>query len=472
MNERLLVVDDDEQMRFFLSEALKKRGYDLTMVGSAEEALGYFQNSPYDIVVTDVRLPGISGLESLEKYKKVDSNAIIIVMTAYGNKQMALEAIKQGAHDYFTKPFKLDEMEVVIRRALEKRALINEVSQLRERLDHRFEFNNIVGANGTLKPIFDMLRRVIPTDTTVLILGESGTGKELIAEAVHRHSRRKDKPFIKLNCAAIPEDLLESELFGHEKGAFTGAVGQKLGRFELAHQGTILLDEIGDMSLHTQAKILRVLQERQFERVGGTKTIQVDVRIIASTNKDLSRAVREERFREDLYFRLNVVPIILPPLRERQSDIADFVSFFLAEINGRLGRNIEGVSYECLQKLMQYDWPGNVRELKNCLERAAILTDGSTIPAEVLPIHMRSHQDSSPAAAGVPEIPNQAVVDGFSLDDKVGEYEKGILIDALKKTHFVQAAAAKMLGITERSIWHKVKKYALNIDELKKLQRL
>jgi two-component system response regulator AtoC len=392
-------------------------------------------------------------------------------MTAYGNKQMALEAVKLGAYDYFTKPFKLDEMEVVIRRALEKRALIEEVSELRERLDHRFEFSNIVGANGTLKPIFDILRRVIPTDTTVLILGESGTGKELIAEAIHRHSRRKDKPFIKLNCAAIPEDLLESELFGHEKGAFTGAVGQKLGRFELAHQGTILLDEIGDMSLHTQAKILRVLQERQFERVGGTKTVHVDVRILASTNKDLSKAVRDERFREDLFFRLNVVPILLPPLRERRAEIADFVSFFLEEINERLERKIEGVNYECLQRLMQYDWPGNVRELKNCLERAAILTDGATIPAESLPVQMRGQYQASPAPRST-ESSGHMTPEGISLDEKVGEFEKGIIIEALQKSHFVQASAAKLLGITERSIWHKVKKYSINVDELKRLQRM
>jgi two-component system, NtrC family, response regulator AtoC len=471
MNERLLVVDDDEQMRFFLSEALKKRGYAVTIVSTAEAALEHFQNSPFDIVVTDVRLPGMSGLESLEKYKKVDGNAIIIVMTAYGNKQMALEAVKHGAYDYFTKPFKLDEMEVVIKRALEKKALLEEMSELRDKLENRYEFSNIVGANGTLKPIFDILRRVIPTDTTVLILGESGTGKELIAEAIHRHSRRKGKPFVKLNCAAIPEDLLESELFGHEKGAFTGAVGQKLGRFEMAHQGTILLDEIGDMSTHTQAKILRVLQERQFERVGGTKTIHVDVRIIASTNKDLSKAVRDERFREDLFFRLNVVPIILPPLRERLSDIPDFIHFFMVEINQRLERHIEGVSQESLQRLMHYAWPGNVRELRNCLERAAILTDGSLVGVEALPMQLRGAE--APASEHPAEASsNQITGAAFSLDDKVGEFEKGLMIEALKQVNFVQAAAAKMLGISERSIWHKVKKYAINIEDLKKLQRM
>ena len=456
---KILVVEDDEGMRIFVASALKKRGYTVSEAETGEGALEKIKEEPFDLIIMDVRLPGISGIEALDKIKEIDPQAIILIMTAYGKREMALEAIKKGAYDYFSKPFQIEEMEVIINRSLEKRRLEEEIRQLRRELARDHGASGLVFAGPQMERIYEVVGRVSPTDSTVLITGESGTGKELIADLIHNQSKRRDMPFIKLNCVAIPEGLLESELFGHEKGAFTGAYARRQGKFELAHEGTLFLDEIGDMSLPTQAKILRVLQEREFERVGGGKTIKVDVRIIAATNKDLKKKVAGGAFREDLYYRLNVVNIHLPPLRERRGDIPILAAHFLELKNMRTGRKIKDFSSDALDILINYPWPGNVRELKNTVERAVILAEGNIIDSTCLFMEDRN--------AG--EIES---LSGPSLDSAMASIEKKMILDALEKAGGIQKRAAKLLGITERSLWHKVKKYRIRVREIKKLKNL
>jgi two-component system response regulator AtoC len=354
--------------------------------------------------------------------------------------------------------FKLDEIELVIKRALEKRRLQMELRSLQEKLQKRDQFANIIGNSPPMREVFELVQKAAPTDSTVLICGESGTGKELIAEVIHTLSKRKDKPLIKLNCVAIPETLLESELFGHEKGSFTGAIVQKPGKFELADQGTIFLDEIGDMSQETQAKVLRALQEKEFERVGGKKPIKVDVRIIAATNKNLLEAIQERQFREDLYFRLNVISIQLPSLRERREDIPLLAEHFLLQANDNLGKKISGFSKEVIRFFMDYHWPGNVRELKNCIERAAVVVEGEVITLECMPPYMQE----------LIKMQKFEIPDSSSLDAVVKAVERQVILDTLRKTSGVQSEAAKILGITERSLWHRVKKLGIDIKQIKK----
>jgi two-component system response regulator AtoC len=405
----------------------------------------------------------MSGLVAVEEVLKIDPHIPIIVMTAHASRDGAIEAIRRGAYDYFTKPFRLEEMEIVIRRALEKRRLLAEIERLRTELAGGAR-GRMVGSSRAMSTVFHLIERAAPVDSTVLILGESGTGKELIAESIHQQSTRRDRSFVKLNCAAIPEALLESELFGHEKGAFTGALTRKPGKFELADEGTLLLDEIGDMSVTTQSKILRVLQEQEFERVGGTVTVRVNVRIIASTNKDLIKAVKEGHFRDDLYFRLNVVTIHVPPLRDRREEIPDLVNHFLAEANARLGRSIKRVSADVMSALMEYDWPGNVRELKNAIERAVVVTEGEVVTIGSLPPAIQAWA----GGLGVSIDPDQwATASTLSLDDRVAQLERAFVIEALSRTGGVQAAAARLLGVTERSVWHLVKKHRIDVDKIK-----
>ncbi len=453
MNERVLIVDDDESMRFFLKEAMVKRGYEPTVVGDAEAAIeAVKENASFDLIVTDVKLPGISGIEAIPIIKEEDPQSVIIVMTAFGSSH-AVDAIRAGAYDFFTKPFKIDEMTTVISRALEKRQFQREIRKLEDKIRRQYSFDNIIGNSGAMQQVYELIQKVVQTDVTVLICGESGTGKELIAQAVHYHSMRKENPFVKLNCVAIPEGLLESELFGHEKGSFTGAVERRCGKFELANTGTIFLDEIGDMSLATQAKILRVLQEREFERVGGAETIGVDVRVIAATNKDLARAVEEGEFREDLYFRLNVFCIVVPPLRERKEDIPMLIDHLLNGANEQMTRAVTGFSKETMDLLMMYNWPGNVRELENCVHRAVVMADDDIITPKCLPAHIQS----------MAQKPKYSLPDSVdSIDDTMADVEKQIIIDTLRNTGGVQSKAARLLGISERSLWHRVKK--LNVD--------
>lgn len=454
MTEKILIVEDEENLRFVIAETLKRKGYDVEEAGSAEEGLEKLAGAGPDVVVMDIRLPGMSGLEAMGAVRTFDPFLPIIIITAFGSRETALEAVKNGAYDFFTKPFKLAEMEVVIERAVEKRRLQRELQALREKLAQRYQLDNIIGYSGKMQEVIKLIQKVSFTDATALIEGESGTGKELIAEAIHYHSRRKDKPLVKVNCAAIPEGLIESELFGHEKGAFTGAVGRKIGKFEAAHPGSIFLDEIGDMPLAAQAKVLRVLQDRNFDRVGGNLPIHVDVRIIAATNKNLLQEVKDKRFREDLYFRLNTFPILLPPLRERQEDIPVLAEFFLRKASARIGVQAQGISPTAMDCLKKYSWPGNVRELENIIERALIMSEGGMVTPASLP----SHLTSSPSSWNLSR-----------LDETIAQIEKEMIVEALRKSDWVQARAAQALGISERSLWHRVKK---NRIEIKKLQKM
>lgn len=451
--EKILIIDDDQGMQFFLGELLRKKGYQIEVATSAETALSKVEKDAFSLILLDVRLPGMSGVDAIRRLRELEPQAPIIIMTAYGTKETALQALQQGAYDFFTKPIMVDELLCVLRRALEKRQLQLEIAALEERLKKRYEFENIIGSSGPMQEVFALVRKVAVTDSSVIIYGESGTGKELIAQAIHANSPRGNKSFVKLNCVAIPEGLLESELFGHEKGAFTGAVTQKIGKFELANEGTIFLDEIGDMTLATQSKILRVLQEREFERVGGTKTIKVDVRIIAATNKDLKKAVEDKQFREDLYFRLNVVPIQLPPLRERKEDIPPLVEHFLKEASLKVKKEIKGISKDALEVLMEYNWPGNVRELENCIERAAVITEGEFIAKESLPLYLTGPEEARPIS---PEA-------GISLDESLAAMEKKLILEALSQAGGIQVKASRLLGITERSLWHRIKKFDIKI---------
>jgi len=460
----VLVIDDDEQMQFFLSEALRRQGYAVTLKKTAEEGLQALKTDSADLILLDIRLPGMSGLEAVEEILKIDPRVPVIIMTAHGTRDSAIDAIRRGAYDYFTKPFRIEEMEIVIRRAIEKRKLHFEIERLREELATVPGHGWAASASRAMNEVMHLIDRAAPTDSTVLILGESGVGKELVAESIHERSTRKHRPFVRLNCAAIPETLLESELFGYERGAFTGAQARKPGKFELSDGGTLLLDEIGDMTLATQAKILRVLQSRQVERVGGTSTINVDVRILASTNKDLLRNVREGTFRDDLYFRLNVITINVPPLRGRREEIPALVDHFLAEANQRLGRTIRRTSSDAMAALMTYDWPGNIRELKNAIERAAVVTDGEVITLASLPQPIRPAGVGLVAGMASQQWESSGTV---SLDERIAQLERAFVIEALSRTGGVQAQAARLLGITERSMWHLVKKHKIEIEKIK-----
>ncbi|MEE9515257.1 MAG: sigma-54 dependent transcriptional regulator [Candidatus Brocadiales bacterium] len=450
MTDKILVVDDEQSILFFMKEALTKKGYQVNSATSAETGISKVKQDAFSLIVLDVRLPGMSGIDAIKKFRGLDPLIPIIIMTAYGSRDLAIRAVQEGAYDFFTKPIKLDEFLIVLKRALEKRRLELEISQLEERIKKKYKYETIVGSSGVMQEVFTIVYKVAETDSSVIIYGESGTGKELIAQAIHAQSTRREGPFVKLNCVAIPEGLLESELFGHEKGSFTGAVAQKKGKFELANGGTIFLDEIGDMTLATQAKILRVLQEREFERVGGTKTVQVDVRIIAATNKDLQKAVEQKQFREDLYFRLNVVPVYLPPLRERKEDIPLLVEHFLEGVGERVKKHISGVTPDALDMLVAYNWPGNVRELENCIERSAVVSNGDLITKDCLPLYIVTGEKAEPLSKG-------------SIEEILVSTEKKLILDALSQSGGVQAKAARRLGITERSLWHRIKKYNIKV---------
>jgi len=480
--ERILIVDDEQAMRLFLTEAMKKQGYEVVAAPNAESALDLISQEEVDVAILDVRLPGLSGIEAISRIRHINPQVVPIIMTAYSSRQLKMEAVRAGA-DFFTKPIKIEELNIVVQRALEKRRLLREVRGLEDRLKKRYAFSSIIGNSGPMQEVFSLINKVIKTDVTVLICGESGTGKELVAQAVHSHSLRRGKPFVKLNCVAIPEGLLESELFGHEKGAFTGAAAMKPGKFELANTGTIFLDEIGDMSVSTQAKILRVLQEREFERVGSTKSTAIDVRVIAATNKDLAQAVQDKTFREDLYFRLNVFSIYLPPLRQRKEDVATLVEHFL-KTNRRPvphpmrrkddilqlvdstsldeGCGPVAVSEETMRLLMDYNWPGNVRELENCIQRAVVMAESDVIGPECLPLHIQNVGKKH-------KFRIQTKTD--NLDQTLAGIEKQLIIEALRETGGVQSKAAKDLGITERSLWHRVKKLNIDVARIKNSAR-
>jgi len=459
MPAKILVIDDDAAFLAMLCEALASRGYEPRGVGSAEEGVARARAETFDLVLTDVMLPGMDGIEGLSRLKEASPGSEVIVMTGFATREKALEAVRLGAYDFFAKPFSLAEMEVVIRRALERRDLLAELRRLKSALTSG-RGPTIVGQSPPMRAVVDMVRRVAPLDSTVLITGESGAGKEVVADAIHALSKRADAPFIKVNCAAIPESLLESELFGHEKGAFTGAVAQKKGKFELAAGGTIMLDEIGDMPLFLQPKLLRAVEQKQIERVGGVKPIDIDIRIVAATNQDLRTLVAEKQFRADLYYRLSVAAIPLPPLRDRKEDLPLLTGHFLERINPRLGANLRGVSREGMQLLYDYDWPGNVRQLANVLERAAIVSSGDVLTAVDI---SRALDGPSGCSGTVAEAAMPDVVG--NLRDTLQDMERSMIVTALKKAGGVQKDAARLLGVSPKNLWNKIQKHRIGPAE-------
>ncbi|MEK6697516.1 MAG: sigma-54 dependent transcriptional regulator [Nitrospirota bacterium] len=444
MKDAVLLIEDDKLMRVTVEDALRAAGYDVVSFEEGKKALAALGDSLFDVAVTDVKLPDLDGFEIVRAVTGT-RNAPVIVMTAFGTIKDAVEAMRLGAFDYITKPFSLEEFLLLVGRAMEVKKLRDENFRLKRDIGKCFRAPNIVGESQVMKHVFSLVDRVAATDSTVLILGESGTGKELIASAIHYQSGRKDKPLIKVNCAALPEGLIESELFGHERGAFTGAVKRKPGRFELADGGTIFLDEVGDLPPAAQAKLLRVLQERTIERIGGTESIKVDVRLIAATNKSLEDEVKAGRFREDLFYRLNVIPITLPPLRERREDIPALAAFFLERYGRRLGRTVR-FSKEALESIMSHDFPGNVRELENVIERTVTLATSDVISRDDLPTFVLRKENSGKL---------------LSLSDVAAEAEKEHILNILGVTAWNKTRAAEMLGISRKTLWEKLKAYGI-----------
>ncbi len=460
--DKILVVDDERSMRDFLSIMLKKAGYDVTTAADGDEAVKILHKDIFDLVITDLKMPKVDGLQVLKTVKELSPDTVVIVITAFASTETTVEAMKEGAYDYITKPFQNDEMKIRIKKALEKRRLSAENILLKKQLKDRAVFDNIVGKSEKMEKVFELVRKVSDSMSNILIYGDSGTGKELIARAIHFNSRKKDKPFVTINCGALPEGLLESELFGHMKGSFTGAVFNKEGLFEVANGGTIFLDEVGETSPAIQVKLLRVLQDKEFKRVGGTKEIKVDVRIITATNRDLSKAVSEGKFREDLYYRLNVIPITLPPLRERTDDIPLLADHFLNKFNKALNKNVKGFSQTTMELFRNYEWRGNVRELENVIERAVALSNSEIITPEYLPDILR---DSSRSSSAIPvNIPQE----GLDLEGLIGDIEKELLLKALEKTNWIKKDAAKLLHLNFRSFRYRLDKYNLNKKPLGK----
>jgi Nif-specific regulatory protein len=450
---RILVADDHDALRRGLSLALGAAGHDVEEAGNGNAAIEKLHESYFDVVVSDLKMGGSDGLDVLRTTKTLHPSSSVILMTAFGSVSTAVEAMKHGAFDYVQKPFEIEEMEVKVEKALELKRLKHELDYLRHEQQESYEFDRIVGASEPLQRVLSVVKKVAKSNSTVLIRGETGTGKELIAGAIHHNSLRAARNFVKVNCAALQENLLESELFGHEKGAFTGADRQRIGRFEQADGGSLFLDEIGDMSASTQAKILRVLQEHEFERLGGTRTIKVDVRLIAATNRDLSAMVAHSQFREDLYYRLNVVTIDMPPLRERKEDILPLAMWFIRRFSSELKKKLDGLDTEAQKMLIRYNWPGNIRELENAIERAALLADTALIKAEDLRLGDFSSSGNRESASVVRIPPT-----GIALE----EIERQALLEALKMSNWVQKDAAELLNISPRVMNYKIK--TLNID--------
>lgn len=447
---QLLLVDDDFGHRTMLKLNLEKLGYIIVEVSDGDEVLEALNKNIFDLILLDLKMERMGGIETLEALKDADIHIPTIVITAFSSIESVVTAMKKGAYDYITKPIDIDNLDHTLERALDHSSLRSENAYLKERLAENFSFGKIIGSSKVMKELFATLTLVAESAATVLIQGESGTGKELVANALHENSPRKNGPFIKMNCSALHESLLESELFGHEAGAFTGATARRKGRFELAHGGTLFLDEIGDMSLPTQSKILRVLQEGQFERVGGNDTISVDVRLLAATHKNLQKMIKEDSFRQDLYFRLAVVPIDLPPLRERQEDIPPLANHFLEKKNKENKKNITGFHPETLSILMRYNWEGNIRELENTIERAVVLCLGGLINPQDLPAHLQPDQ-------AIPTKSNKLSPHGWTLRDM----EREMIRATLHETSNNKSLTAKKLGIARQTLLNKIKEYNL-----------
>jgi DNA-binding NtrC family response regulator len=448
----ILVVEDKSAMQQMLSATLTSEGYEVDVASNGLEGISRARDKRYDLVLTDLKLPGADGLQVLSEVKENDPGASVIVMTAYATVENAVQAIKLGAFDFLTKPFDTDRLSILIKRALENRRLMAENILLREELAQSIGMTEIIGKSERMRQATELVQKVSVSDTTVLLLGESGTGKELFARAIHRLSPRKDGPYVTINCAAIPRELLENELFGSERGAFTSSVARKMGKFEIAEQGTIFLDEVGDMDISLQAKLLRVLQEKHFERLGGTKTINVNVRVIAASNMDLKEAIARRAFREDLYYRLSVFPIVIPPLRERRDDIPALAEYFIGRFSVEMKKRPVRLSKEALALLDRYHWPGNVRELENTIERAIILCEGKTITPEHLAIRLPSTSEIRlREGAGLKEVAAQAQA----------EAEKSLIKRVMAQTRGNKRKTAEILKIDYTTLFEKLKKYGL-----------
>jgi len=452
LKTRILIVDDEVDALDLMEELFQKNGYETYTARNGLEALSIIRDHEPDIMISDLVMPEMDGMKLLDVVSKKYPDIAVIMITAHGTIETAVEAMKKGAKDYILKPLRLDEIVAKVETIAQLKSLIRENEYLREKLSKKYKFDNIVGKNKKMLALFELVKDVAQTSSTVLIRGESGTGKELIAHAIHFNSERAKKPFVKVNCAVLAENLLESELFGHVKGAFTGAIKDKLGRFELAHGGTIFLDEIGDISPNMQLKLLRVIQEGEFERVGGTETIKVDVRIIAATNRNLEEAMQKGEFRQDLYYRLNVIPIEVPPLRERRDDIPLLVSHFLEKFNREFNKKIQAVDDEAMKFLQSYHWPGNIRELENLLERAVVLNKTGILTTRDFPPYVVQSQE--------PEIIE--IDTNRSLNELVDAYEKQIILKALRENNFNKLRTAEKLGIHRSTFMSKLKKYGIN----------
>ena len=449
---RILIIDDEPLMRISISDALKGDGYHAAETASGKEGIALVKDGSFDIVITDLRLPDLDGIEVLKSCKRASPDTFVILITAYGAVETAVEAMKYGAYDYITKPFSMDELLLMIKRIVRLKDLEAENLLLKEQVEGRYNFSGIIGKSERMNAIFETIKVISQTDSTVLILGESGTGKELVANAIHSSSPRKAEPYIKVSCAAIPETLLEAELFGYERGAFTGAVKQKKGRFELANKGTIFLDEIGELSPAIQVKLLRVLQEKEFDRLGGIETISADVRIICATQRDLKKEVHRGTFREDLYYRLNVVPITLPPLRDRKGDIMILAKHFLEYYSGLYRKTVKGFSVDALDLLLKYPFPGNVRELEHAVERAIVMGKSEEIQPFDLPEEISSADELNACL--------KAFQDGNGyehLTKAIKDFEKRYIARVLEETKGNKTLAAKVLGVSRKTLWEKCK---------------
>jgi len=457
---QILLIDDEPHNREALTLLLTGNGFQVEAVGTGEEALKVLEHTPYAVVITDLFLPGVSGIDILKRIKIDYPYTNVVLITGNASAETAVEAMKEGAFDYITKPVDFEKLKIIVSKALEKSQLVAENLYLRQQLRGKYAFDNIIGHSPAMQQVFSRLEKIVHTDSTILILGDSGTGKELVARAIHFNGTRRNKPFIAINCGAIPAELLESELFGHVRGAFTGAVADKPGKFELADGGTVFLDEIGTMPAHLQMKLLRVLQEQEIERVGGSRRIKLNVRVISATNANLEADVKEGRFREDLYYRLNVIPILLPPLKERREDIPLLVRHFLQKSCQEMQRKLMSVSPAAMHALEDYDWPGNVREMENVIERSVALTDGEQIERKDLPPDIAGSSDELPNGRLAPRVTEA----GIDMPATVAELEREMIRDALSLGKGVKARAAALLGINRTTLVEKIKRLGLQDD--------
>jgi nitrogen regulation protein NR(I) len=465
---RVLAIDDDETVRDVLATFLSSNHYEITVAENGEIGLDLIRGEDFDIVLTDLVMPGVSGMDVLREISALKTNTPVIVITAFGTVQTAVEAMKAGAFDYIMKPFALEEVIMTIERALGVSRLQKENFMLKMQLKKKYNFTGLIGDSPRMQKVYELIEKISDTDSTVLITGESGTGKELVAKTIHYNSSRSQQPFVPINCAAIPKDLLESELFGHEKGSFTGALNTRIGRFELAHNGTLFLDEIGSLDPSLQVKLLRVLQEREFERVGGIKTIKVNVRILAATNKDLETATKEGKFREDLFYRLNVIPLHLPPLRKRLEDIPLLLDFFVDEFSRKRNKKPLQFPPDIMDLLLHYGWPGNVREMENLVERLMILVSGDTVKPSDLPEKFHQASPKTTDSTVLPRMPLTSIdipEYGIDLNSVVDTMERDLILRALEKTGGVRSRAATLLGLNRTTLIEKIKKMGIELQK-------